>query len=441
MKKVMISLLAGASVLALVACTPKRYERQSKPKTATSSAVKKEKKDTGQKYYQEVLERYAKYDTALKNGDKAGLFAELGKIQSGSEESIYLDALERLGTPVTFQYAFTDLNKDGVDELLVSNQYTGNKQYVSAIYYLKGQKAELLHTAYTAAVGGYRSSLDLFDNGQIVYATWQSVNPDQELTLYALGKGEAKEEKKATIQIGGDQTAEQALGISAKKLDLSKLDWKTFEDSGDSKSTAKAEEKKSESFQVQVSVSDLRIRKEPSTSAPSAGMIAKGTHTITGTVEADGHTWGKLESGQGWIALDFTTRVDGSKSTSSSKKSSGMNIQEIQNGDFSSIAGTWRNGLGWVLEFDKDGLTGKGFVTDGSGVVDRINPDHGYISGGIHSSKANTAGGAAISFLPAGTPMKPDSNQNSDPSDTSKDRIWVGQQYIWDTDSFFYRVD
>ena len=59
MKKVMISLLAGASVLSLVACTPKRYERQSKPKTATSSAVKKEKKDTGQKYYQEVLERYA----------------------------------------------------------------------------------------------------------------------------------------------------------------------------------------------------------------------------------------------------------------------------------------------------------------------------------------------------------------------------------------------
>ena len=261
------------------------------------------------------------------------------------------------------------------------------------------------------------------------------------MTLYSLGKGEAKEEKKATIQIGGDQTAEQALGISAKKLDLSKLDWKTFDGSGASKSTAKEEEKKTGSFQVQVSVADLRIRKEPSTSAPSAGMITKGTHTITETVEADGHTWGKLESGQGWIALDYTTRVDGSTSASSSKTSSKMNIQEIQNGDFSSIAGTWRNGLGWILEFDKDGLTGKGFVTDGSGVVDRINPDHGYITGGIHSSKPNTAGGAAISFLPAGTPMKPDSDQKSDPSDTSKDRIWVGQQYIWDTDSFFYRVD
>ncbi|WP_455440710.1 DUF6287 domain-containing protein [Streptococcus parasanguinis] len=436
MKKVMITLLAGASVLSLVACAPKRYERQSKPKTATSSTVKKEKKDTGQKYYQEVLERYKAYAAAINAKDQTALQNELKKIEATSEEYAYVFNLQTLGSTNEWHYAFEDLNRDGNDELLI-----GDGKTIAAVYYLKDNQPTLLHVAYVASAGGYRSSLEVFDSGQIVYATWQSLNPDQELTLYSLGKGEAKEEKKATIQIGGNQTAEQALGISAKKLDLSKLDWKTFDGSGDSKSTSKEEDKKTGSFQVQVSVSDLRIRKEPSTSAPSAGMIAKGTHTITETVDADGHTWGKLESGQGWIALDFTTRVDGSKTASSSKKSSGMNIQEIQNGNFSSIAGTWRNGLGWVLEFDKDGLTGKGFVTDGSGVVDRINPDHGYISGGIHSSKPNTAGGAAISFLPAGTPMKPDSNQNSDPSDTSKDRIWVGQQYIWDTDSFFYRVD
>ena len=436
MKKVMISLLAGASVLSLVACAPKRYERQSKQKTATSSTVKKEKKDTGQKYYQAVLERYKAYESAITAKDQTALQNELKKIDATSEEYAYVFNLQTLGSTNEWEYAFDDLNQDGNDELLI-----GDGKTIAAVYYLKDNQPTLLHVAYVASAGGYRASLDIFDNGQIVYATWQSVNPEQELTLYSLEKGKAKEEKKATIQIGGNKTAEKALGISAKKLDLSKLDWKTFEGTGDSKSTAKAEEKKSGIFQVQVSVADLRIRKEPSTSASSAGMIAKGTHTITETVEADGHTWGKLESGQGWIALDFTTRVDGSKSVSSSKKRSGMNIQEIQNGDFSSIAGTWRNGLGWTLEFNKDGLTGKGIVTDGSGVVDRINPDHGYISGGIHSSKPNTAGGAAISFLPAGTPMRPDSNQNSDPSDTSKDRIWVGQQYIWDTDSFFYRVD
>lgn len=309
MKKVMISLLTGASVLSLVACAPKRYERQSKPKTAASSAVKKEKKNTGQKYYQEVLERYKAYESAITAKDQTALQNELKKIDPTSEEYAYVFNLQTLGSTNEWEYAFDDLNQDGNDELLI-----GDGKTIAAVYYLKDNQPTLLHVAYVASAGGYRSSLDVFDNGQIVYATWQSVNPDQELTLYSLEKGKAKEEKKATIQIGGNQTAEQALGISAKKLDLAKLDWKNFNGTGKSKLTAKAEDKKTGSFQVQVSVSDLRIRKEPSTSAPSAGMIAKGTHTITETVEADGHTWGKLEpclrrTRQIFIPLSKTVRL------------------------------------------------------------------------------------------------------------------------------------
>lgn len=351
MKKVMISLLAGASVLALVACTPKRYERQSKPKTATSSAVKKDKENTGQKNYQEVLDRYKAYATAINAKDQTALQNELKKIEATSEEYAYVFNLQTLGSTNEWHYAFEDLNRDGNDELLI-----GDGKTIAAVYYLKDKQPTLLHVAYVASAGGYRSSLDLFDNGQIVYATWQSVNPEMELTLYSLGKGEAKEEKKATIQIGGKETAEQAIGISAKKLDLSKLDWKTFDGSGDSKSTAKAEEKKSESFQVQVSVADLRIRKEPSTSAPSAGMIAKGTHTITETVDAEGHTWGKLESGQGWIALDYTTRVSGNAESAPAKTKTGMNLDEIKAGNFSSVAGVWENKHGTSIEFDAQGI-------------------------------------------------------------------------------------
>ena len=435
MKKVMITLLAGASVLSLVACTPKRYERQSKPKTASSSSVKKEKKDTGQKHYQEVLDRYKSYAVAINTKDQTALQNELKKIEATSEEYAYVFNLQTLGSTNEWQYAFEDLNRDGNDELLI-----GDGKTIAAVYYLKDNQPTLLHVAYVASAGGYRSSLEVFDNGQIVYATWQSLNPEMELTLYSLGKGEAKEEKKASIQIGGNQTAEQALGISAKQLDLSKLDWKTFEDSGDSKSTAKAEEKKSESFQVQVSVSDLRIRKEPSTSAPSAGMIAKGTHTITETVEADGHTWGKLESGQGWIALDFTTRVDGSKSASSSKKSSGMNIQEIQNGDFSSIAGTWKNGKGWTLVFDGNGSADQVFLNGENMLVNRIQPTDNHLSGGFSNPK-HKVGGAIIRFIPAGVTLPVYVEQKADPSDSGKDRIWAGQSAWWEESDFFYRVD
>ena len=435
MKKVMITLLAGASVLSLVACTPKRYERQSKPKTASSSSVKKEKKDTGQKHYQEVLDRYKSYAVAINTKDQTALQNELKKIEATSEEYAYVFNLQTLGSTNEWQYAFEDLNRDGNDELLI-----GDGKTIAAVYYLKDNQPTLLHVAYVASAGGYRSSLDVFDNGQIVYATWQSLNPEMELTLYSLGKGEAKEEKKATIQIGGNQTAEQALGISAKKLNLSKLDWKKFDGSGDSKSTAKAEEKKSESFQVQVSVSDLRIRKEPSTSAPSAGMIAKGIHTITETVEADGHTWGKLESGQGWIALEFTTRVDGSKSVSSSKKSSGMNIQEIQNGDFSSIAGTWRNGKGWTLVFDGNGSADQVFLNGENMLVNRIQPTDNHLSGGFSNPK-HKVGGAIIRFIPAGVTLPVYVEQKADPSDSGKDRIWAGQSAWWEESDFFYRVD
>ena len=353
MKKVMISLLAGASVLALVACTPKRYERQSKPKTATSSSVKKEKKDTGQKNYQAVLDRYKAYATAINAKDQTALQNELKKIEATSEEYAYVFNLQTLGSTNEWHYAFEDLNRDGNDELLI-----GDGKTIAAVYYLKDKQPTLLHVAYVASAGGYRSSLDLFDNGQIVYATWQSLNPEMELSLYSLEKGEAKEEKKATIQIGGKETAEQAIGISAKKLDLSKLDWKKFDGSGNSKSTAKAEEKKSASFQVQVSVADLRIRKEPSTSAPSAGMIAKGTYTITETVDTDGHTWGKLESGQGWIALDYTTRVSGNieSAPAPAKTKTGMNLDEIKAGNFSSVAGVWENKHGTSIEFDAQGI-------------------------------------------------------------------------------------
>lgn len=433
MKKVMISLLTGASVLSLVACAPKRYERQSKPKTATSSAVKKERKDTGQKYYQDVLERYKAYESAITAKDQTALQNELKKIEATSEEYAYVFNLQTLGSINEWQYAFEDLNQDGNDELLI-----GDGKTIAAVYYLKDNKPTLLHVAYVASAGGYRSSLDVFDNGQIVYATWQSLNPEMELTLYSLGKGEAKEEKKTTIQIGGNQTAEQALGISAKKLDLAKLDWKTFDGSGNSKSTSKAEEKKTGSFQIQVSVSDLRIRKEPSTSAPSVGMIAKGTYTITETVEADGHTWGKLESGQGWIALDFTTRVDGSKSTASSKKSSGMNIQEIQNGNFSSIAGTWRNGKGMSVTFDDNGISKiNGAPTDQ--VVDRFNHEFGYLSSSVHSTAP--AGASAMSFFPAGQEFPASLKYGNFSVDNSKDIIYWGQNVISDQSDLFYKED
>lgn len=422
MRKLIISFLTGASILSLVACAPKRYERQSKPKTATSSTVKKEKKDTGKKNYQEVLDRYKAYAVAITAQDQTTLQNELKKIDATSEEYAYVFNLQTLGSTNEWHYAFWDLNQDGSDELLI-----GDGKTIAAVYYLKDKQPTLLHVAYVASAGGYRSSIEAYDNGQLAYASWQSTQPEMELILYSLEKGEAKEEKKATIQIGGKETVEQALGISAKKLELTKLDWKKVASEDKAQTTAKTEEKKFGSFQVQVSVADLRIRKEPSTSAPSAGMIAKGIHTITETVEADGHTWGKLESGQGWIALEFTSRVSGNAESTPTPAATktGMNLEEIKAGNFSSVAGVWENKHGTSIEFDAQGIV----KVNGSAV-------NGVQFSGFYFKEGNLHG---VSRMPGATNETPILFIPS--RDGGSESIYWSKSDATNGNDLYYRVD
>lgn len=56
-------------------------------------------------------------------------------------------------------------------------------------------------------------------------------------------------------------------------------------------------------FTVNVTVSDLNTRQEPSLSAKVERVIPQGTYTIVQISQSDGHTWGKLKSGEGWISL------------------------------------------------------------------------------------------------------------------------------------------
>lgn len=66
------------------------------------------------------------------------------------------------------------------------------------------------------------------------------------------------------------------------------------------------------SFKVQVSISNLNIRKGPGTNYAKTGKkTGKGVFTITETKSGTGSKagWGKLKSGAGWISLDYCTRV------------------------------------------------------------------------------------------------------------------------------------
>ena len=355
MKKIYKVSLAAMTLLTLVACGPKRRPRTQPSTVQSEVADGKETKKTssGHEYYQTVLERYQAYSRAIEAGDSAGLETKLKEIDPQSDEYVYARYLQTLGRKPSLSYFYTDLDKDGRDELLI-----GNSQTVSAIYYLKGQQPELLHTAFVASSGGSRSGFQIFEDGSVIYASFSSLQPEVDVIHYKFQKGKLETVNKIQIKNGDGQKPEKALGITAKELDQAKFGWKELETGKKATSQASNSESQTSSFQVRVGVSDLRIRKEASIKGEEVGMIPQGVYTITETVSADGYTWGKLQSGQGWIALEFTTRVSGNAESAPAPANTktGMNLEEIKAGNFSSVAGVWKNKHGTSIEFDAQGI-------------------------------------------------------------------------------------
>ena len=355
MKKIYKVSLAAMTLLTLVACGSKRRPRTQPSTVQSEVADGKETKKTssGHEYYQTVLERYQAYSRAIEAGDSAGLETKLKEIDPQSDEYVYARYLQTLGRKPSLSYFYTDLDKDGRDELLI-----GNSQTVSAIYYLKGQQPELLHTAFVASSGGSRSGFQIFEDGSVVYASFSSLQPEVDVIHYKFQKGKLETVNQIQIKNGDGQKPEKALGITAKELDQAKFGWKELETGKKATSQASNSESQTSSFQVRVGVSDLRIRKEASIKGEEVGMIPQGVYTITETVSADGYTWGKLQSGQGWIALEFTTRVSGNAESAPAPANTktGMNLEEIKAGNFSSVAGVWKNKHGTSIEFDAQGI-------------------------------------------------------------------------------------
>lgn len=58
-----------------------------------------------------------------------------------------------------------------------------------------------------------------------------------------------------------------------------------------------------QSFTVDIKKQGLVIRQEPSLSGEVVTDIEPGTYTIVETTQKEGHSWGRLKSGQGWISL------------------------------------------------------------------------------------------------------------------------------------------
>ena len=98
---------------------------------------------------------------------------------------------------------------------------------------------------------------------------------------------------------------------NAKKCADENKGYSVFDESGKAIYTSKAANNTG-SFKVQISISDLNIRKGPGTNYATTGKFTgKGIFTIVETKQGTGSAkgWGKLKSGAGWISLDYATRI------------------------------------------------------------------------------------------------------------------------------------
>lgn len=251
MKKFLMMLSSILSIFVLASCSANKKEKKielsstlssvsENDKTSSSTEVKTDnnsessskasqldaenKKETGQGVYEEMIEHYNHLTDLLKQGNREDLYEENKQHKIASDEyALIFSRMDYKNAPV-WKYVIVDLNKDGQDELLI-----GDEKFVSAIYYLENKQPKLLHTAYVASAGGFRSSLVIYENGQVIYADWQSTRPEMSLSLYAFNKDGVQKIKEGTLQIGGDQKPEQVLQISSNELDLAKFDWKELE--------------------------------------------------------------------------------------------------------------------------------------------------------------------------------------------------------------------
>ena len=116
------------------------------------------------------------------------------------------------------------------------------------------------------------------------------------------------------------------------------------------------------------------------------------------------------------------TSTQEEKTNAESKK---IDEQAILNGDFSTLVGTWRNGLGQEFTFDKNGLVN-------SGNIEKVSKgNHGTIEFSVRSGFT----GYGMSVYPAGLII------DGLDSDLSKNRLTAGQAAPTSSEQVFYKVD
>ena len=155
---------------------------------------------------------------------------------------------------------------------------------------------------------------------------------------------------------------------------------------------------------------------------------AEAVNTTTEQVSTTSTTTTSTTTTSSTTTQDSVTTTEEKISTQEEQtnaESQKIDEQAILNGDFSTLVGTWRNGLGQEFTFDKNGLVN-------SGNIEKVSMGN---DGSINFSVRSGATGFGMSIYPAGLIMP------GLDTDLTQNRLIAGQAAPTSSEQVFYKVD
>ena len=198
----------------------------------TSEQTSVESKKNFKEFYKPVFDNYQKILSTPKD---VNAIADLYRSLQGAERPINSWSVENAVYHADkMSFAYADLNKDGVEELLIGVEQSNGDYFISGLYYLVNEKPILLAEGFVAGHGGARNSMNIYNDGDILELSWSSGTGEGRGVLFHLNSSQqaASKVQEQDIRVPGNKSLHSDFGkAEAELMNFKQLDWQKFESS------------------------------------------------------------------------------------------------------------------------------------------------------------------------------------------------------------------
>lgn len=247
-KKVLGSFFVLVLSLFTFGCRSQNVEISSKDSSLSSSTSQSTTNESSKKDYKELYKPiFDDYQKILSTPKDTAKILDFYKNLNTTDRPIDSWALENAVYQADkMRYVYTDLNQDGVEELLIGVEQSSGGYFISGLYYLVNEKPVLLAEGFVAGHGGARNAMNIYQSGDILELSWSSGTGEGRGVLYHLNVNQqaASKLQEQDIRVPGNKSLHADFGkTEAEILDLNQLDWQKFETSTSSKTISGEEQK------------------------------------------------------------------------------------------------------------------------------------------------------------------------------------------------------